>query len=269
MYTAQITEEITFSGGTLFGLFLSGLVPLVLPVVLTIVWRRRSRASLLPVLIGFLTYEAVSWIRAGFRAVLFTDELKQTSWAFYLVSALLSGILEESGRFAAMRCVMYDRYDDWRDAVSYGIGHGGCELMLGSASTAFGFFFRGLDCNKLGAAALIKADTYEQSEKLLSKLKDLSGTGWFDTAGAVFSALLGAAFHIAMSVLVFASVHYIAKRKYLFISMALHTGANFMTYLFTVVPAFAIFCVLPSPDIFITVPIVIYVYFVYKKLNSR
>ncbi|MBR6045083.1 MAG: YhfC family intramembrane metalloprotease [Ruminococcus sp.] len=269
MFTAEITEEITFSGGTLFGLFLSGAFSAVLPIALMICWRRRTHASLFPVLVGFLTYFFVSWIRAGFRAVLFTDELKQTAWAFYLVSALLSGVLEESGRYTSMRFIMKDDYDDWRDAVSYGIGHGGCELIWGSASQAFGFFLRGLECNRLGAAALIKADTIEGSAKKLEDLQRLSEHGAWETVGAIGNALCGAAFHIAMSVLVLAAVHYIGQKKYLFIAMGLHTAGNFLVWAISVVPALAVLCIVPDPGIFVTVPICLYVRFVYRRLTKE
>lgn len=269
MYTAEIDSNITFSGGTLFALFFQGLFNLAVPVALMIFWRKRTRASLFPVLVGFLTYQTVAFIRAGFRAVIFTDELRQTAWQFYLVSALLSGLLEESGRYVSMRYIMKEKYDDWRDAVSYGIGHGGCELMLGSAMTAFGWFFQGLDCNSRGAAALIKADTLEKSEKLLDNLEELAGTGTWEVIGSMTSTLLGAAFHVAMSVLVFSSVHYIARKRNLFIAMGLHTFANFMAYAVSVIPALAILCVVPDPGIFIDVPILIYVWFVYKKLNRE
>ena len=269
MYTAETGSNITFSGGTLFALFFQGLFNIAVPVALMIFWRRRTRASLFPVLIGFLTYQIVAFIRAGFRAVIFTDELRQTAWQFYLVSALLSGVLEESGRYVSMRYIMYEKYDDWRDAVSYGIGHGACELILGTALTAFGWFFQGRDCNSRGAAALIKADTLEKSEKLLDQLEAHAGTGAWEVIGSMSGTLLGAAFHIAMSVLVFSAVHYIARKRNLFIAIGLHTFANFAVYAISVIPALAILCVVPDPGIFVDVPILIYVWLVYKKLNKE
>lgn len=265
MVTADFTDEITFPSSAIFGYWLKGTFCLFLPVVMFILLRRRTKASAFPLAVGFATYMVLSWVRGIFRAILYTDELKQTQWALSLVSAILSGVIEEAARYFAFRCLL-KHHDRWKDAVSYGIGHGGCECILASAVLSFQYMSMGLDCNRLGTAHMIQASTVEESTKLLEKLELIAGnSGLYETLCMLFSFTVSMAFHIALSMLVFAAVHYIGEKKQLFIAIAMHTFVDFVPYLL-LTPILAILCVLPSPESFFPILICIYTYFLYKRL---
>ena len=114
----------------------------------------------------------ISLLRGLVRVVVLTESLKRDPWMFYIVSALLSGVFEEVGRYLVF-CYAIPYYDRRDDCISYGIGHGAIEVIL--------------------THSLIKAD-------IIDSLIDCSD---FAT---------GIAFHAAMSVLVFAAAHYYNKK---------------------------------------------------------
>ena len=61
--------------------------------------RRRTDAAIKPLIIGYLTYMFVSMFRAVLR-LLALNGVSGTAAVF--ISALLSGVLEEAGRYFAM-----------------------------------------------------------------------------------------------------------------------------------------------------------------------
>jgi len=265
MEDTAVIPEITFSGETLFTFFFVAAFSFLIPTVAMVWWYKRTKCAIFPVFIGFVTYFCVSWVRAGFRALLLTDDVRADRWLFFLISALLSGVLEEIGRYVAMRYVMYDRYDDWKDAVTYGIGHCACESMFGVAPQAFGQFLICLDCNKRGAAALITSATPEGIQNQIDQLTGYSKTG----LGEALSELLtlgGLIPHIALSVLVFISVHYVMKKKYFCISMALHTLLDFIPYLISTFAVLAVFCLIPW---IFDIILAVFVYRLYKKIKTE
>ena len=116
-----------FTSGELLLSLIELLYALALPVVLFLLHRRRTDAKAFPLIVGFLTYLVVSWVRGVFRLFIPADGL--IVQAFF--NALLSASMEEAGRHFAMKRIL-DGYNEPHNAVSYGIGHGGCELIMGT-----------------------------------------------------------------------------------------------------------------------------------------
>ena len=130
-------------------------------------------------------------MRAFFR-VLALDGA--TGTGAVVISAVLSGVLEEIGRYFVMKYPLND-CDRWQDAVSYGIGHGGAEHFLGTVPLMMNDLLTGIE------------------------------TGNVQNSSFVFSAIdLAAALllHISWSVIVYAAVHYRDGKKYLFIAVVTH-----------------------------------------------
>ena len=115
-----------------------GAVVPLLPVLLWIVWRRRTGAAWLPLGVGVLAYLFIGAAR-GVARLLFLGSM--AGWSYYLGQALLAGIFEEGGRWLVFTKLM-TQCDDPREAVSYGIGHGGAEHLLVSEGWGYlyGFF---------------------------------------------------------------------------------------------------------------------------------
>ena len=159
------------------------IISCLVPVVTWIVWKRKAFARTFPLIIGMISYMFISLLRGLVRVVVLTDSLKRDPWMFYIVSALLSGVFEEVGRYLVFLYAIptYDRRDD---CISYGIGHGAIEGIL----------------------------TH----------KDVLNNDLIDSILDCGAFATGIAFHTAMSVLVFAAAHY-DKKKLLAAAIGLHT----------------------------------------------
>ena len=79
-------------------------------------WRRKTRAGIIPFAVGIIVYMVVSFLRAPVRALIPHNSF------YYLAAGLLTAVLEECGR-----CFAFNRLISSREGrvstVSYGIGH--------------------------------------------------------------------------------------------------------------------------------------------------
>lgn len=162
------------------------------PVTIWIIWKKKSNTRIFPLVVGMIAYMFISVLRAMARIFVLNDELRTHVWLFYVVSALLSGIFEEVGRYVVFRwCI--PNHDRWTDCISYGIGHGGIEVFLTSNVLEYNIY----SCFLTGSSFV----------------------------RAIF-------FSAAMSVLVFTTVHHADHKKYLLLAIGLHTLADILPAFF-------------------------------------
>ena len=140
---------------------LAALVNLLGPPLLVIFWYRRTGADPLPALAALPVCLVLFIIGNAIRTGFSTDDPA----AFYIRNGLLFGILEEGGKYLAMRFLL-PNHDSRRDAVTYGIGH-----------SAYETFARGITCVGLIGTGEAPSDL-------------LPVTVWTVTAGAAESAAL-------------------------------------------------------------------------------
>ena len=164
------------------------IITAAMPLVVYLFLRKRTGAALKPFLTGFFTYMVISWIRALFRLL-----LQSGGVGYIAANAALSGVLGEVGRYVAMMYVMHE-YDKWHDAIAYGAGHGGAELILGNLPVMVDGFLKGIHAGEV------------ETEGIFSMIA---------FADCVF-------IHIVFSVLVMAAVHYRNSKKYLYIAIVVH-----------------------------------------------
>lgn len=157
------------------------------PIIVWIIWKKKVSASTFPLIVGFIAYIFISFAR-GIARLMTTNNMQGIPWLFYLCSALLSGIFEESGRYIVFRyCI--PKYNRWTDCVSYGLGH-------------------------------ISAETFLTHRPWESDIYDSMWEG--------YDFIWSIAFSIAMSVLIFAAVHYAESKILLFTAIGLHTAIDIM-----------------------------------------
>lgn len=117
-----------------------------LPVLVLLVWKFKfcRGAKLFPAVVGAVTFVVFAQLLEGVPKAIFfgggtgvSQYVLTHAWAYTLIGCLLAGVFEEVGRYLAFRFLL-KRYTNRRDAVTYGIGHGGIEaiLVLGLAERA-------------------------------------------------------------------------------------------------------------------------------------
>lgn len=155
----------------------------LVPIVLWIVLKRKKLASTIPLITGIIAYVFISYARGLFRLMLLNDSVKEHPWLFYTVSALISAVCEEVGRYLVFRYAI-PKFNHWKDCVSYGIGHSATEIIL---------------------------------------THHVIGNDFIDNLliGHDFATTIS--FSVAMAVLVFSSVHHADTKKGLAAAVGLHT----------------------------------------------
>ena len=167
-------------------------IPYSVPIAVWMIWKKKSSAKTFPLIVGMIAYLFISVLRGLARAIVLNNSVKETPWLFYLLSALLSGIFEEIGRYIVFRwCI--PTYDQYQDCVSYGIGHSVMESFA--------------------VSHVLENDIYDS----------------FLEASSFMTGIL---FSVAMSLLVFVTVCKLKEKKYLVIAIILHTIVDIIPALY-------------------------------------
>lgn len=137
-------------------------------------------------------------------------------WLYGLYGGLAAGVFEETGRFLAFRFVLRDQTARIT-SLAYGIGHGGIEALLVAGLAMASNLILGLTYTHGGA---IPSEIIPAVEALLA-----IPAPTFLWSG--FERLSAMALHMALSVLVFASVR--TDRRWLYpAAILIHAAVNFM-----------------------------------------
>ena len=168
---------------------LAGLTRLLDPPLLLLIWHKKTGARLYPAMIAFSVCLPVFLIGNIIRSGFSRDD----PVTYYIWQGLLFGILEEGAKYLMLRFVL-PSYDSTKDAVSYGIGHGAWE-DLGAGFACLGLIGTG------------RADP---------------NIFWF----SLFLFLEGAAFCIAVTVLIFWGIRTGRSRIMLPAAILLHAVSS-------------------------------------------
>ena len=143
------------------------------------------------------------------------------SGAWYtLIGCLLAGVFEEVGRYLAFRFLL-KRYTNRRDAVTYGIGHGGIEAILVLGLTAI---------NNIAIAQLVNSGSIEtitngltgaQLDQVQAQIAAVASFGAATLLLGLAERAIAMTLHISLSVVVFRAVRQ-RKAGYLGLAVALH-----------------------------------------------
>ncbi len=140
--------------------------------------------------------------------------IQQNILLYALYGGLAAGLFEETGRLLAFRFILKP-HTARITALSYGIGHGGIEAFLVMGLSMIANLSLGLAYT---SGAPLPAEAAAAAETILS-----TPAGMFLWGG--LERLSAMALHMALSVLVFASVR--TGRRLLFPAIAVHAGVNF------------------------------------------
>lgn len=141
--------------------------------------------------------------------------IQENIWIYGLYGGLAAGVFEETGRFLAFRTVLRSRTARVT-SLAYGIGHGGGEAFLTAGLTMASNLILGLTYSHGGS---IPAEIVPAVESLLAIPATM-----FLWSG--FERLAAMALHMALSILVFASVH--TDRRWLYpAAILIHAAVDF------------------------------------------
>lgn len=216
-------QGISIGMPAVVGMGLASLTGALLPVVLWMIWRKKSRAAWTPLLVGVVGYLFIGTARGLARTILLTP-MQDTPWAFYLWQAVFAGVFEEGGRYLIFRLVMPDR-DRYPDAASYGLGHGGLEHIIINRNNALFFgFVVGLIYHVQGTEGLLAAGM--DADGLPELLQDIADHSLSGSILLMLNNIGSLLFQCSMSVLVFTAVHYDQSPRWFIAAILLHVLAD-------------------------------------------
>lgn len=230
-------ENIHFGTGTLVGYVVAGVLMVLLPVVLLIVWKQKTKASIVPAVTGAVTFFAFALVLEQIPAALLlvvdspvSQAINASVWLKCLVGGLLAGVFEETGRLVAFRCFL-KKYNTKQSAVTYGIGHGGVEsLILGVSMLSY--MILGILVNSGNLSLVVQGLEGEQLALAMEQLQAFALQSFGTSMLAVSERASAMLLHLGLSVLVFRSVHSRKSRGLFWLAVLLHALFDFTTVLY-------------------------------------
>ena len=238
-----VDMEITKIGVEQFATLILGTgIGFIVPIVIAIIWIIKKKEHYIKVIVGALTFLiAVLLLEKPLQALVVSTN---TTLGAYInarpillafVFGLFPGVFEETGRFIAFKTAL-KKYQNKETAISYGIGHGGFEIMM-LMGMGFGAY--------ISYALMINTGTFEamveqvrqvspeQVDSLYAIATALSELSLSNLPLSMFERVFAFIYHIAASILVF----YACREKKCFflypLAIVLHTILDMFVSLYS------------------------------------
>ncbi len=216
---------------------------IAVPVAVAIIWKVKKKEPFTTILIGAATFllfalileKPIQNVLAFPTAMGLPDHavsrfLSANPILSALVSGLFPGVFEETGRLVAFKTILRKRKNR-ETSISYGIGHGGFEVILILGMTYIQYIAYAVMINTgiigiiINQVASLAPDQLGSIESVVSLLK---GFSFADLGIAFVERIFAVLFHIGASILVF----YACRNKKSFwlypFAILLHTAVNFI-----------------------------------------
>lgn len=189
----------------------AGVLGVLLLIVVLLIWKRK-KVSLKPAIVGAITFVVFAQVLEGIpKLIFFTSDTDLTeyvwthAWAYVLIGCLMAGIFEETGRFVAFRFFL-KKYQDRKDAITYGIGHGGIEAILVLGISGISSIALAAAVNDGSLAQSLSGISTGQLKSVEMQITALAGYGVGRMLLEVCERCIAMTLHIALSVVVFKAV---------------------------------------------------------------
>ena len=216
---------------------------IAVPVAAALIWKVKKKEPLVSILVGaaaFLLFalileKPIQNVLAFPTAMGLPDHavsrfLSANPVLLALAAGLFPGVFEETGRLVAFKTVLKNRRNK-ETSISYGIGHGGFEviLILGLTYIQYLVYAVMINTGLFGTVVdQVAAQAPEQLGSLETVVSLLTGFSFSDLSIAFIERIFAVLFHIGASILVFYACRD-KKRFWLYpLAIVLHTGMDFI-----------------------------------------
>lgn len=214
---------------TIIAFFIAAFFTLLVPILVLIVLLIKRRISIIPLLVGacaFFISQIV--LRLPLISVLSLNswyiQFTQNHFMLYgFILSLSAGIFEESARLIGAKILKSKR--TFKDVISFGLGHGICEVIILVGLTNVSNISLSLLINNGMAATVLPVDMIDT---VTSQLMSVTSTY---IVWGILERISAVSFHIFATVLIFKGV---VKKKILYFPLAIlcHCLFNFIALLF-------------------------------------
>ncbi len=219
-------------------MMISFVLAFAIPGALAMYLYKKYRCSFKALMVGALTWIVFARILESIvhQVVLggsFGAPIQNNVLYYALYAGAMAAIFEEFGRLLVMKTALKKEFDNDKNALMYGAGHGGIEMIVILGLSMVTNLMYASQINKHALEPLLEAAKLLPEEQGAAAFQSLLSLT--DTASGLF--LLGIveripaiALHLALSALVWQAVK-TQKNGYFILSLAVHFVADFVTVL--------------------------------------
>ncbi|MCR5801902.1 MAG: YhfC family intramembrane metalloprotease [Lachnospiraceae bacterium] len=227
---------------SLMALRLGAGLAFIVPIAIALIWVFVKKEKFTTVLIGAATFLLFALlIEKPIQALVISIDhpvsrfLNQHTVAWCVVVALFPGVFEETGRLVAFKTVLKKRKNK-ETSISYGIGHGGFEVMLliGLNYVTSLVYASMINNGTFGTVvSQVAATAPDQVDSLYTLADQLTAVTMADIGLAVMERTFAVLFHIALSVIVFYACKDSKKFRLYPLAIVMHTIMDLIAALYT------------------------------------
>ncbi|MBE6025311.1 MAG: YhfC family intramembrane metalloprotease [Clostridiales bacterium] len=236
-----MTEFATVGREQFIALGLGVLLAVIIPIAIALIWKFWKHEKFTTILVGAATFVLFALIleKTIQNALVFPTTMglpdhaasqfinaRPILWA--LVLGLFPGVFEETGRFMAFKTVLRNRRNR-ETSISYGIGHGGIEVILVLGINYIVYIVYAVMINTgtfQGIIDQVAEQAPFQEEAIRALADQLEIFSFADIGTGMFERVFAFLFHVGASILVF----YAARDKGRFwlypLAILLHTALD-------------------------------------------
>ena len=213
-----MTEFATVGREQFIALGLGVLLAVIIPIAIALIWKFWKHEKFTTILVGAVTFVLFALIleKTIQNALVFPTTMglpdhaasqfinaRPILWA--LVLGLFPGVFEETGRFMAFKTVLRNRRNR-ETSISYGIGHGGIEVILVLGINYIVYIVYAVMINTgtfQGIIDQVAEQAPFQEEAIRALADQLAVFSFADIGTGMFERVFAFLFHVGASILVF------------------------------------------------------------------
>ena len=213
-----MTEFATVGREQFIALGLGVLLAVIIPIAIALIWKFWKHEKFTTILVGAATFVLFALIleKTIQNALVFPTTMglpdhaasqfinaRPILWA--LVLGLFPGVFEETGRFMAFKTVLRNRRNR-ETSISYGIGHGGIEVILVLGINYIVYIVYAVMINTgtfQGIIDQVAEQAPFQEEAIRALADQLAVFSFADIGAGIFERVFAFLFHVGASILVF------------------------------------------------------------------
>lgn len=201
----------TVSSFAIISMALTLICSVAIPIGLFVyLWRKRG-CDAKPFFVGVVIMFVFAFIleQIGHGVILsspFGGVLQDNIWLYALYGGIMAALFEESGRWIAFKFFLKNNMNHKDNALMYGAGHGGIEVLYVLLLSMMGNLFMAYMMNSGSIAGMTEGMTAENIAQLEESLRVLSETSPLVYIAAVAERVAAVVLQMSLSVLVWFSV---------------------------------------------------------------
>jgi len=220
---------------------LGAALSVIITLAIALVWKIKKKEPFTTILVGAVTFILAALLieKTIQNALVFPTQMglpdhaasqfinaRPVLWA--IVLGLFPGVFEETGRFVAFKTVLKNRRNR-ETSISYGIGHGGIEVILAFSVTYITYIAYGIMINSGEFQALVDqvaSQAPDQVSAIQTLADQLAAISFADIGVGLFERVFAFLFHVGASILVFYAARDKGKLWLYPLAIILHTALD-------------------------------------------